>query len=421
MKTIEKKYLIPFSLIAVLFLLWGIANNMTDTLLSAFKRIMSMSDTQTSFIQCAFYGAYFCFALPAALYIRRHNYKSGAILGLILYAAGTMLFYPAALSASYAFYLIAIYVMASGCCFLETTANPYIMAMGDASTATRRLNIAQSLNPIGCITGVLLSQFFILSELNGASAAERETMTESQLTEIQAHELSAVTGTYMVLGFVLLAIMLAMVMVKMPKGGDDDKGSISDAFHRLVKNKKYGFGVIALFFYEGAQVGVWSYTIRLVMKELEINEHDSATYYLVSLICFCAARFLFTWLMKWFRPSQLLQWTAVAALILSAFVVALSGTGLSCIVALIAISFFMSLMFPTIYGLALENVGEDTKIGAAGLIMAILGAALMPLLQGYVSDASGSINVSFVVPVISFGVVIAYATYVEKLAARGRE
>jgi len=418
MKTIEKKYLIPFCLIATLFFLWGIANNMTDTLLAAFKRIMSMSDTQTSFIQCAFYGAYFCFALPAALFIRKHNYKSGAVLGLVLYAAGTMLFYPAAQTASYMFYLIAIYVMASGCCFLETTANPYIMSMGDPETATRRLNIAQSFNPIGCITGILLSQFFILSELNGADAAAREAMSEAQLAEIQSHELSAVTGTYMVLGFVLLAIMVAMLLVKMPKGGDDNTGSVSEAFGRLVKNRKYSFGVLALFFYEGAQVGVWSFTIRLVMQELGINEHDSATFYLISLICFCAARFIFTWLMKWIRPSKLLMWTAVAALILSGLVVLLSGTGMACIIALIAISFFMSLMFPTIYGLALENVGEDTKIGAAGLIMAILGAALLPMLQGFVSDKSGSINTSFLVPVVSFAVVIAYAAYVEKVVRK---
>ena len=189
-------YLVPFILVSILFLLWGIANNMTDTLLSAFKRIMSMSDTQTTLIQFAFYGSYFCFALPAALYIKKYSYKSGVILGLGLYAAGAILFFPAAKTASYAFYLVAIYILAGGCSILETTANPYILTMGSPETATRRLNVAQAFNPIGSITGILLSQFFILSELNSATEAARAAMTEQELEAIQAHELGAVTGTY---------------------------------------------------------------------------------------------------------------------------------------------------------------------------------------------------------------------------------
>ncbi|MCQ2975326.1 MAG: L-fucose:H+ symporter permease [Bacteroidales bacterium] len=413
MKTIEKKYLIPFCLVTLLFLLWGIANNMTDTLLSAFKRIMSMTDTQTSFIQFAFYGSYFCFALPAALFIRKYSYKSGVILGLILYAAGAILFFPASQVASYIFYLIAIYILAGGCSILETTANPYILAMGDPKTATRRLNIAQAFNPLGSITGILLSQFFILSELNSATATEREAMTETQLAEIQSHELSAVTGTYMTLGFVLLAIMVIMLLVKMPKGGDDSKDSVKESFSRLFKNKKYIFGVVAQFFYVGAQIGVWSYTIRLVMQELGINEANSATYYLISIICFSSARFLFTWLMKWLRPSKLLLWASVADIIFSGLVIIFSGTGTTCIIALISISFFMSLMFPTIYGIALEDVGSDAKIGASGLIMAILGGALITPLQGLVSDAS-SINISYIVPLICFVVVLLFSIYVEK-------
>ena len=196
-------YIVPFILVSILFLLWGIANNMTDTLLSAFKRIMSMSDTQTTFIQFAFYGSYFCFALPAALYIKKYSYKSGVILGLGLYAAGAILFFPAAKTASYAFYLIAIYILAGGCSILETTANPYILTMGSPQTATRRLNVAQAFNPIGSITGILLSQFFILSELNSATATARAAMSEQELEAIQAHELGAVTGTYMTLGFVV--------------------------------------------------------------------------------------------------------------------------------------------------------------------------------------------------------------------------
>ena len=263
MKTIEKKYLIPFCLITSLFFLWGLANNMTDTLLSAFKRIMSMSDAQTSLIQFAFYGSYFCFALPAALFIRKFNYKSGVILGLSLYALGAILFLPAASAASYAFYLIALYILAGGCSILETAANPYILSMGSPETATRRLNIAQSFNPIGCITGILLSQFFILSQLNSADAGARAAMSETELAAIQQGELNAVTGTYMTLGFVLLAVMVVMLLVKMPEGGDSSKGSVSESFSRLLKNKRYVCGVLALFFYEGVQIGVWSFTIAL--------------------------------------------------------------------------------------------------------------------------------------------------------------
>ena len=385
---------------------------MTDTLLSAFKRIMSMSDTQTSLIQFAFYGSYFCFALPAALYIRKYSYKSGVILGLCLYAAGAILFFPASKTASYAFYLVAIYIMAGGCSVLETTANPYILSMGSPQTATRRLNIAQSFNPLGSITGILLSQYFILGELSSATAAERAAMSPEKLEALQAHELGAVTGTYMTLGFVLLAIMVAMLLVRMPEGRDDGASdSLKGTFRRLFSNKTYRWGVVAQFFYIGAQIGVWSFTIRLVMQELGILEAGAATVYLVSIICFSAARFLFTWLMKWFRPSRLLLFAAAADIVLCALVFLCRGTGWLCVGALIGVSFFMSLMFPTIYGIALGGVGTDAKIGASGLIMAILGGALITPLQGRISDLFG-VNASYLVPLACFAVVLAYACYI---------
>ena len=395
MKTIEKRYLVPFILVTSLFLLWGIANNMTDTLLSAFKRIMSMSDTQTSFIQLAFYGSYFCFALPAAIFIRKKSYKSGVILGLALYAAGAILFLPAAKAASYGFYLMAIYILAGGCSVLETTANPYILAMGAPETATRRLNVAQAFNPLGSIIGILLSKYFILKDIS----------------------LYSVSGTYMTLGMVLLVILVVMLFVRMPEGRDDGvSDSLGATFRRLLKNRRYAFGVVAQFFYVGAQIGVWSFTIRLVMQELGILEAQGATLYLISIICFSVARFLFTWLMKYFRPVRLLLFAAAADIVLSLLVVLLGGTGWPCVIALIAVSFFMSLMFPTIYGLALDGVEDpaqggyagDAKIGASGLIMAILGGALITPLQGMVSDAYG-INLAYIVPLFCFVVVFAYA------------
>ena len=402
MKTVEKRYLVPFILVTSLFLLWGIANNMTDTLLSAFKRIMSMSDAQTSLIQLAFYGSYFCFALPAAIFIRKYSYKSGVILGLALYAAGAILFLPAAKAASYAFYLIAIYILAGGCSVLETTANPYILAMGDPETATRRLNVAQAFNPLGSIIGILLSKYFILRDIS----------------------LYSISGTYMTLGFVLIVIMLVMLFVKMPEGRDDGEyDSLKSTFKRLMRNRPYVFGVVAQFFYVGAQIGVWSFTIRLVMKELGILEAEGATIYLISIICFSAARFLFTWLMKYYRPAKLLLIASAADIVLALLVVLLGGTGWPCVIALIAISFFMSLMFPTIYGLALGGVEDpekggragDAKIGASGLIMAILGGAVLTPVQGLVSDAFG-INVAYLVPMLCFVVVFAYAMSIRKVA-----
>jgi FHS family L-fucose permease-like MFS transporter len=400
MKTVEKRYLVPFILVTSLFLLWGIANNMTDTLLSAFKKIMSMSDTQTSLIQLAFYGSYFCFALPAAIFIRRKSYKSGVILGLALYAAGAILFLPAAKAASYGFYLIAIYILAGGCSVLETTDNPYILAMGAPETATRRLNVAQAFNPLGSITGILLSKYFILKDIS----------------------LYSVSGTYMTLGFVLLAILVVMVFARMPEGRDDGVyDSLSATFKRLLRNRRYSFGVVAQFFYVGAQIGVWSFTIRLVMQELGVVEAQGATLYLISIICFSAARFLFTWLMKYFRPARLLLVASAADIALSLLVVLLGGSGWPCVIALIAVSFFMSLMFPTIYGLALDGVEDpaqggyagDAKIGASGLIMAILGGALITPLQAMMSDSFG-INIAYLVPMVCFIVVFFYAFMLRK-------
>lgn len=401
MKVVERKCLLPFILVTSLFALWGLANNMTDTLLAAFRKIMQMSDTQTTFIQMAFYGAYFCIALPAALFIRRYSYKSGVILGLILYAGGALLFWPAAKVESYAFYLIAIYILASGCSVLETTANPYIMSMGTPETATRRLNIAQSFNPIGSILGILVSKYFILQDIS----------------------LYSVSGTYAGVGIVLLAIMVVMLFANMPTANGqqataaNDQEPIANSLKRLVKNKRYAFGVIAQFFYVGAQICVWSFTIRLVMKELGYVEAQAATVYLISIIGFCTSRFIYTWLMKYIAPQRLLAIGAVLSALCALLVVVTDGW--VAVVALVLISVFMSLMFPTIYGIALGSVNEskhpdDTKIGASGLIMAILGGALLTPLQGMVSDATGIINVSYIVPLVCFLVVLCYALFVTK-------
>lgn len=400
MKTIDKRHAVPFALVTSMFLLWGLANNMTDTLLAAFKRIMSMSDTQTSLIQFAFYGSYFCFALPAALFIRRRSFKSGIILGLLLYAAGAMLFLPAARVASYGFYLVAIYVMAGGCSVLETTANPYVMSMGDPRTATRRLNIAQSFNPVGSILGILMSKYFILDDIS----------------------LYSISGTYAALGLVLLGILVVMLFARMPSGKDDDRSdSVGASFRRLLSNRLYRRGVVAQFFYVGAQIGVWSFTIRLVMQETGRLEAAASSIYLVSIIGHCLSRFIYTGLMRWFSPSRLLTFGGVMSALLSLTVVLSAGTGWICITSLVLISSFMSLMFPTIYGIALGGImrGDhpgDSKIGASGLIMSILGGALLTPLQGMVSDHT-NIYTSYAVPAFCFVVVTAYAVYAHRCKA----
>ena len=393
-KTIEKKYTLPFILVTSLFLLWGLANNMTDTLLAAFKRIMDMTDTQTSLILSAFYGSYFCFAIPAALFIRKYSYRAGVILGLILYAAGALLFFPAAKAASYAFYLVAIYIMAGGCSVLETTANPYIMAMGTPETATRRLNIAQSFNPMGSIAGILMSKYLILDNIS----------------------LYSVSQTYTALGCLLLVIMVVMLFVHMPEGRDAASGgSLRSTLSRLVGNKRYVYGVVAQFFYVGAQVGVWSYTIRIVMQELGVMEAEASNVFLVSIIAFCLSRFFYTWLMKWVNPTKLLAIAGVLSMLSSVSVAFTAGKGLMMVVSLVLISLFMSLMFPTIYGISLGSITtgdhpSDSKIAASILIMSILGGALLPSLQGLLSDAT-NIYVSYLVPAFCFAVVLSYAIY----------
>lgn len=406
----RKSNLLPFVLVTMLFLMWGMANNMNDTLLAAFKRIMSMSDLQTSLVQFAFYGSYFCFAVPAALFIRRFSYKSGIILGLLLYAAGTMLFTPAGEAGSYGYFLIAIYVMAGGCAILETTANPLIMALGDPETATRRLNIAQAFNPVGAIAGIVLSRYLILSELHDAGETERRVMSAAKLAKLQAHEFSAVSMTYMIVGIVLLVLTVVFVLAPMTSERDESKLEVSvrSVAASLWHNRRYRYGVIAQFFYVGAQTCVWSFAIRLAMHELNIREAAASDYILVAIVLFTLCRFLFTWLMKIFKPVTLMTAASIGALLMTAGVIL--GSGPLAVSAMVMISAFMSLMFPTIYGIALTDIdGNKAKIASSGLIMSIVGGALITPVQGYVSDISGSVSLSFCVPLVCFAVILLYS------------
>lgn len=414
--------ILPFALITSLFLLWGLANNMTDTLLAAFKRIMSMSDAQTSLIQVASYGlGYFLFALPAAIYIKKYSYKSGVLLGLGLYTIGCFMFYPAMLTGNYFNFLGAIWILFGGLSVLETAANPYIIAMGPEETGTRRLNFAQSFNPLGSIMGVVISQIFILSELNRATAEERASMVPEQLRQIQYAELNAVTWTYVSIGFILLVLWIVIFITKMPRTSDMHKAlDLKGTFKRLLSNKNYTIGVLAQFLYVGAQIGVWSFTIRYAMKELNLEsielplgstpEQVAAQYYVASLILFVISRFICTFLMKYIKPERLLTWAALLASVSS--IIVISAHGMTGVIALVSISAFMSLMFPTIFGIASKGLGEDAKIGSSGMIMAILGGAVITAIQGKVSDLTGSINIAYSVPLVCFLIIAFYGGFI---------
>ncbi len=410
----------PFILLTSLFAWWGLANNMTDTLLAAFKRIMSMSDTKTALIQVVCYGAgYGLLALPAAIYIKKFSYKSGVLLGLGLYSIGAILFFPAKLTANYYCFLAAIWILFGGLSILETAANPYILAMGPEETGTRRLNFAQSFNPIGSIMGVIVSKMFILSQLNTATAQERAAMSPEQLHTIQAGELNAVTVTYVTVGLILVVTWILIATCKsMPKSSDvSGPLNLGPSFKRLIHNRHYMWGVVAQFFYVGAQIGVWSFTIRYVMQELRLTEITlpigktpedmAATYYMAALILFTCSRFVCTWLMRYISPANLLTLLSGTAIALSVMVIYVGGrVG---VYALVGISGCMSLMFPTIFGLACRGLGEDTKLGGSGLIMAILGGAVITQTQGVISDSLHSINLAYWVPLGCFVIIGYYA------------
>ena len=428
---VPMKILFPFILLTSLFAWWGLANNMTDTLLAAFKRIMSMTDTKTSLIQVVFYGlGYGLLAFPAAILIKKFSYKFGVLLGLGMYIIGALLFYPAMLShqtmpnMTFYLFLAALWILSGGLSILETAANPYIVAMGPEETGTRRLNLAQSFNPLGSIVGIVVANIFILGELGKASADERAAMSPEQLEALQTHELHAVTMTYVVVGLILLVTWIAILVCKMPKASEENNRiDFFNTLGRLICNRHYVWGFVAQFFYVGAQIGVWSYTIRYCMQELNLeqvalNSGDRTTaeklggyWYLAGIIIFVAARFVCTWLMRFITPGKLLAYLSYLAIILC-LIVAFVGGIVGC-VALVGISACMSLMFPTIFGLAVRGLGEDTKLGGAGVIAAIAGGAVLTFLQGKVSDMAGEfwegygINMAYLVPLACF-VVIAY-------------
>jgi len=403
--------LVLFVVLVACFTAWGIAADLTTPMVAGFKQIFEMSTFQASLVQLAYFGAYFLLALPAAFINKRFGYKVGLLTGLALAAIGAFAFYPASKIMTYEAFLVALFAMAAGCSILETSANPYVIALGPESTATRRLNFAQSFNPLGTNIGVLLASTLILPKLEAPVGVGALTPAEQQA--IRAGQLGAVMGPYLGLGFLLLVIWLVIAIQKSPpiheefhptSEGETEQSVIKTLWGR----RRYRFGVVAQFFNVAAQVCCWTYILQYVQQALNGSLELGGYLLQVSLIIFMLSRFLMTWVIGKIRATKVLAALGTLAIVLC--LIAVVSPNMVGVAAIVAVSFCLSLMFPTIYGVALQGLGPATKFGAAGLVMAIVGGAIMPLVQGIVIDKT-SAAVSFIVPACCFAVVTAFALY----------
>ncbi len=412
-------YVLPFILVTLCFALWGFANDITNPMVKAFSKIFRMSVTDGSLVQVAFYGGYFAMAFPAAMFIRRFSYKSGVLMGLGLYAVGALLFFPAKLSGSFYPFLAAYFILTCGLSFLETSCNPYIMSMGTEDTATRRLNFAQAFNPMGSLCGMFVAMNFIQARLNPLDTAQRAELPASEFEAIKQADLSVLIGPYLIIGIVILAMFLLILFTRMPNNADQNhEMNLGPTLRRLIRTKHYREGVIAQFFYVGAQIMCWTFIIQYGTRIFtaegmseQAAEVLSQRYNIIAMIIFCCSRFICTFFLKYINAGKLLGILAGAATLLTAGVICLDGrVGLYC---LVGVSACMSLMFPTIYGIALQGLGEDAKFGAAGLIMAILGGSVLPPVQASIIDKGvvagmPAVNFSFILPLICFIIIIIY-------------
>ncbi|UXX79858.1 L-fucose:H+ symporter permease [Reichenbachiella carrageenanivorans] len=423
---VAKELLVPFIIITSLFALWGIANDLTNPMVSAFKKVMpELSHTQASLVQFAFYFGYFFMAMPAALFIRKFSYKSGILLGLALYVMGAFLFYPAAQLASFNFYLISLWVITCGLAFLETTSNPLVLALGHPETATRRLNLAQAFNPVGSLTGMLMAQVLVIGSLrsNDYSQAAYSALSSEEMAAIRENDLNIISLPYIGLGILVLVILITVVFIKIPATAEQQKMGLKESFQKLISNKRYVLGVVAQMFYVGAQIMCWTYIYQYVdflNASLAADQQLTATWFnMAAMIMFLSGRWIGTALMKNVVPAQLLMLFGVAGA--SCLAVLILVQGVLGLYALVLTSMFMSIMFPTIYGIALKDMGDEAKIGSAGLVMAIVGGSFGPILFGSLLDMGGpdladvrvlgfipEIAFAFIVPLVCLVVVAVY-------------
>ena len=417
-------YLLPFILITSCFALWGFANDITNPMVKAFSKIFRMSVTQGTLTQVAFYGGYFVMALPAALFIRRFSYKSGILMGLGLYAAGAFLFIAARSTGSYWPFLIAYFILTCGLSFLETSANPYILAMGDPATATRRLNFAQSFNPIGSLCGMFVAMNFIQARLNPMDSAARAALPDAEFAAMRQSDLGILIKPYVAIGIVIAVVFLLILLMKMPRVKEDNPRSVGASLRYLVGIPRYREGVLAQFFYVGVQIMCWTFIIQYgtrIFMERGMSEIDaevlSQKFNIAAMIIFCCSRFICTYLMKYLKPGKMLYLFALGGILFTLGVIFLPGV--AGLYSLVAVSACMSLMFPTIYGIALDGLGEDAKFGAAGLIMAILGGSVLPPFQAMIIDKGTvlgmpAVNVSFILPTLCFVIIAIYGLRVHR-------
>ena len=422
-KLVEKKHLLTFVLVTTLFALWGFANDITNPMVAAFQTVMELSAAKASMVQFAFYGGYATMAIPAALFIRRYSYKKGILLGLGLYATGALLFIPAAAYQQFSFFCLSLYILTFGLAFLETTANPYILSLGSKETSTRRLNLAQAFNPMGSLCGMAVASLIVLPQLwsdrrDSAGQIIFSTLSESEKANIRLHDLAIIRDPYVVIGLVVVVMLIVIGVCIKDKASDSknneaSSGAVGGAstLSRLWHNRAYREGVVTQMFYVAAQIMTWTFIIQYA-DNLGINKATAQMYNIVAMCLFLCSRFISTFLMKYVNTRILLTIFATGAALCTLGAISIVGiAGLYC---LVAISFFMSLMFPTIYGIALENVDSyDTSLGAAFLVMAIVGGALMPPLQGIIIDQQTilghpAVNVSYVLPFLCFVVVGIY-------------
>ena len=418
MKLVEKKYLAIFILITTLFALWGFANDITNPMVAAFQTVMEISATKASFVQFAFYGGYATMAIPAALFIRRYSYKSGILLGLALYAVGAFLFIPAAAFENFTFFCLSLYILTFGLAFLETTANPFILSLGAKENATRRLNLAQAFNPMGSLIGMSVASLVVLPNLisdrrDAAGEIIFSSLPAAQRASIRLHDLNVIRDPYVAIGCIVVLMFVIIALTKVPKTKmtDEPKNSFGVSMRHLWHNHSYREGVVAQMFYVAAQIMTWTFIIQYA-DNLGINKATAQMYNIVAMVLFLCGRFISTMVMKYVSGPKMLFIFSIGAGLCAVGAICFVGyTGLCC---LIGISAFMSLMFPTIYGIALQRVDhQDASLGAAFLVMAIVGGAIMPPLQGLIIDEKSilgfpAVNVSYVLPLLCFVIVGIY-------------
>ncbi len=416
-QVIAKPYLIPFVLVGLLFPLWGFANDITNPMVAAFKNILLVSNFESALVQCAFYGGYCFMAIPAAIFIWRFNYKQAILMGLALYSIGCLMFIPSGKMMVFEAFLFSYFVMTCGLSFLETSANPYILSMGNEATATQRLNLAQAFNPLGSLMGMFIAKEFILARFNSTSEAGRWELAQNDpglFTQIQQNDLNVIIRPYLMLGIVVAFVFVIFAITKLPGSRNENVGKLNlkPTLKRLFSNRLYLEGVVAQAFYVGAQIMCWTFIIHYGVNELEMTKAEAQSYNMVAMVIFVSSRFICTYLLKYINPGQLLMALALGGGLFTLGTIFISG--IMGLYSLVAVSACMSLMFPTIYGIALKGLGEDAKIGSAGLILAIGGGSLMPPLQGAIMDMSSfsmgefmlsSTRVSFCLPVICFLVI----------------